>query len=99
MRDAAALGLGHDIMVQSVDEGSEGAAAELYVFDYVVAVEGVPVRDLEHLYSVLAALPVGQPASLDFLRAGTTEDEGRVFALLRREIIVTAPTHFGAWAE
>jgi len=97
MRDKSVLGLGHDIMVHSIEQGSEANGNGLYYYDYLQSVNGTRIQSLEHLYRTLAELSDGKTVQLDFIRAGTTEAEGQLFAQVRREIVVSPPEHFGAW--
>jgi len=97
LRDRAALGLGHDIMVHGVAPGSEADGADLYYFDYLVSIDGVRVTGLDQVYDLLDSVSGRESIKLDFLRVGTGLEQGWLYRSVRREFMPARPEKVGAW--
>ena len=100
-RDGVMLGLGHDVMVQSVEPGSQANSASLIGYDYVTSVNDIPIRDLNHLSEVLGSVVSSDhnEVTIDFVRFVEDGDTGQLFFSLRRKFKWSEPEYVGAWDQ
>ena len=100
-RDGAMLGLGHDVMVQSVESGSQANSSQLIGYDYIASVNDIPIRDLDHLSEVLGNTASSDldEVTIDFVRFVEDGDTGQLFHSLRRKFRWSEPEYVGAWDQ
>ena len=100
-RDASMLGLGHDVMVQSVEPGSQADSSLLIGYDYVASVNDIPIRDLDHLSEVLGSVvsSAHNEVTIDFVRFVEDGDTEQLFLSLRRTFRWSEPEYVGAWNQ
>ena len=100
-RDGAMLGLGHDVMVQSVESGSQANSSQLIGYDYVASVNNIPIRDLDHLSEVLGSAVSSDidEVTIDFVRFVEDGETGQLFHSLRRQFRWSEPEYIGAWDQ
>ena len=100
-RDGAMLGLGHDVMVQSVESGSQANSSELSRYDYVASVNDIAIHDLDHLSEVLGSVVSSDhnQVTIEFVRFVEDGDTGQLFHSLRRKFRWSEPEYVGAWDQ
>lgn len=95
-----AFGTRTPIMVHEIERGSAGQGADIQNYDFIVRVNGAPVRDLAQLRQLL--ISSGQSSDevqLDFLRISGESGSGQLFDSVRRDLKWTLPKDIGPWSE
>jgi hypothetical protein len=96
-RDRQALETGHDIMIHSIEPGSEADGSELWNYDFIAKVNGIDIENLDHLQNLLAESEEQAGVEIDFLRFVEDSETGHLFYSLRRDFSWSAPTKIGGW--
>lgn len=98
-RDLAASGVGHNIMIHSVERGSDADGEELQLYDFVYRVNGTPVVSLDELRHELNSASDSETVQLDLLRMTVDDTSGYFYQPIRREIVWNEPSTVGKWDE
>jgi S1-C subfamily serine protease len=86
------------VMVHDIERGSEGNGAGIAVYDFLVRVNGTPVKDLVQLRQLLASAgDVSEKTQLDFLRVSYDFGSSDMLESVRRDLKWTMPTEIGPW--
>jgi serine protease Do len=95
-RDTSLLGFPHDIGIHDLESGSEAEANGMNYYDFVLAIDGTPIKDMEQLYErLLAASQDEGETTVDVLRRSRV-DMDVVFEPRRRRLEITAPEWISA---
>ena len=86
------------VMVHDIEEGSEGNGANIEVTDFLVRINGTPIRDLAQLRELLVSSgETSEKIQLDFLRISSAYGSGQLFESVRRDLKWTHPKDIGPW--
>jgi len=94
----SAFGESMAVMVHDIERGTEGNGSGIEVYDFLVRVNGTPVRDLAQLRELLAAAGnSSEKTQLDFLRISSFFESSELFESVRRDLKWTTPIDIGPW--
>ena len=97
-RDRSIYTADQDIMVHSVARGSEGQDAGLSFYDFLIAIDGVAVTDLDHAYDLLKSASAYETVQLEFFQMTGNPDLQQLFDSLLRDFSPQLPEQIGNWS-